>query len=89
MIGAFFAWISSSNREGAWYIIPAIFALFLAISDLCFVLCNLRESLPLEHRAKSLISGVSGITIYVNPIDLFQFNGVSGLNLQGEIFLNC
>ncbi|XP_034193715.1 major facilitator superfamily domain-containing protein rtet [Osmia lignaria lignaria] len=84
MIGAFFAWISSNNREGAWYIIPAIFALFLAISDLCFVLCNLRESLPLEHRAKSLISGVSGITIYVNPIDLFQFNGVSGLNLQDK-----
>ncbi|XP_003705957.1 major facilitator superfamily domain-containing protein rtet [Megachile rotundata] len=84
MIGAFFAWISSNNREGAWYIIPAIFALFLAISDLCFVICNLRESLPLERRAKSLISGVSGIVTYINPIDLFQFNGVSGINSQDK-----
>lgn len=88
MIGAFFAWISSNNREGAWYIMPAVFALFLAVSDLCFVVCSLKESLPPKHRLRTFKSGISGAFAYINPVDLFQFNGVSGLNLQGEIFFH-
>ncbi|XP_076242393.1 major facilitator superfamily domain-containing protein rtet isoform X2 [Calliopsis andreniformis] len=84
MIGAFFAWISSNNREGAWYIIPAVFALFLAASDLCFVVCNLKESLPSKHRVTIFKSGISRAFAYINPIDLFQFNGVSGLNVQDK-----
>ncbi|XP_076650362.1 major facilitator superfamily domain-containing protein rtet isoform X2 [Halictus rubicundus] len=83
MIGAFFAWSSSNNREGTWYIIPAIFAFFITVSDLCFVALNLKESLPKQSRALSLKSGISGAIAYINPIDLFQFNGVSGLSLQG------
>lgn len=86
MIGVFFAWCSSNNRDGAWYILPALFALFLAGSDLCFIVCNLKESLPAHCRTNSLASGVSGIIAYINPVDLFQFNGVSGLNSQGDIF---
>ncbi|XP_017889399.1 major facilitator superfamily domain-containing protein 10 [Ceratina calcarata] len=82
MIGAFFAWLSSNNRQGAWYIMPAVFALLLAGSDLGFVICNLKESLPTNCRTKSLASGLSGILTYINPIDLFQFNGVSGLSSQ-------
>ncbi|KZC10555.1 PREDICTED: major facilitator superfamily domain-containing protein 10 [Dufourea novaeangliae] len=84
MIGAFFAWASSNNREGAWYVIPAIFALFLAASDLCFIALNLRESLPPKNRALTLKSGISGAIAYINPIDLFQFNGVSGLSIQDK-----
>ncbi|XP_076165230.1 major facilitator superfamily domain-containing protein rtet isoform X2 [Ptiloglossa arizonensis] len=83
MIGAFFAWTSTNNREGTWYIIPAIFALSLAASDLCFIICTLKESLPSNCRAKNLKTGISGAIAYINPVDLFQFNGVSGLNLQG------
>ncbi|XP_054013552.1 major facilitator superfamily domain-containing protein 10 [Hylaeus anthracinus] len=84
MIGAFFAWTSANNREGSWYIVPAVFALFLAASDLCFILCNLRESLSPHCRAKSLKSGISGAITYISPVDLFQFNGVSSLNLQDK-----
>ncbi|XP_076650361.1 major facilitator superfamily domain-containing protein rtet isoform X1 [Halictus rubicundus] len=84
MIGAFFAWSSSNNREGTWYIIPAIFAFFITVSDLCFVALNLKESLPKQSRALSLKSGISGAIAYINPIDLFQFNGVSGLSLQDK-----
>ncbi|CAL7938304.1 unnamed protein product [Xylocopa violacea] len=84
MIGAFFAWASSDNRQGSWYIVPAIFALLLAASDLFFVICNLRESLPVNSRSKNLVSSVSGILTYINPIDLFHFNGVSGLSLQDK-----
>lgn len=83
MIGAFFAWISSGNREGTWYVIPAMFALFLALSDLLYVSYYLKESLPLKHRATTLAKGLSGVISYINPIDLFKFNGVSGLNQQG------
>lgn len=86
MIGAFFAWISSNDRDKAWYVAPAVFALFLAASDLCFIACSLKESLPPHHRATTLKSGISGAITYINPVDLFQFNGVSGLNCQGEYF---
>ncbi|XP_060824592.1 major facilitator superfamily domain-containing protein 10 [Bombus pascuorum] len=84
MIGAFFSWISSDNRKGTWYIIPAVFALLLAASDLFFTVCYLKESLPLNCRTSNFVTGVSGILTYINPIDLFQFNGVSGLTLQDK-----
>lgn len=88
MIGAFFAWTFSDNRKETWYIIPAVFAFFLATSDLCFIVYYLKESLPQKCRSSNFISGISGIITYINPIDLFQFNGVSGLNLQGKIIIN-
>ncbi|TGZ48642.1 Uncharacterized protein DBV15_04827 [Temnothorax longispinosus] len=84
MIGAFFAWISSGNREGTWYVMPALFALFLALSDLFFVAYYLKESLSLKHRATTLAKGLSGAISYINPIDLFQFNGVLNLNRQDQ-----
>jgi len=83
MIGAFFAWISSNNREGTWYVIPALFAFFLALSDLFFVTYYLKESLSLKHRATTLAKGLSGAISYINPVDLFQFNGVLNLSRQG------
>lgn len=84
MIGAFFAWISSGNREGIWYVMPALFALLLALSDLLFVARYLKESLPMRHRATTLAKGLSGAISYINPMDLFQFNGVSGLSPQDQ-----
>ncbi|XP_015610228.1 major facilitator superfamily domain-containing protein 10 isoform X2 [Cephus cinctus] len=79
MIGALFARISSGHREGHWYAVPALFALCLAGSDLIYVAFNLKETLPSGYRAKSLVTGISGALTYINPMDLFQFNGVSGL----------
>ncbi|XP_025075731.1 major facilitator superfamily domain-containing protein 10 [Pogonomyrmex barbatus] len=84
MIGAYFAWISSGNREGTWYVIPALFALSLALSDLFFVAYYLKESLSLKHRAATLAKGLSGAISYINPIDLFQFNGVLNLSQQDQ-----
>jgi len=85
MIGAFFAWISSDNREGTWYMMPALFAFLLALSDLFFVAYYLKESLPLKHRATTLTKELSGAISYINPIDLFQFNAVANLNQQGML----
>ncbi|XP_012283292.1 major facilitator superfamily domain-containing protein 10 [Orussus abietinus] len=79
MIGALFAWNSSKSREGYWFAIPASFALLLSIIDLLYIAYNLEESLPLKYRAKSLASGIQDAIAYINPMDLFQFNGVSGL----------
>ncbi|XP_011341557.1 major facilitator superfamily domain-containing protein 10 isoform X2 [Ooceraea biroi] len=84
MIGAFFAWMLSDNRQGTWYVMPALFALLLALSDLFFVAYYLTESLPLKHRASTLAKGLSGAISYINPIDLFQFKGVSDLSQRDQ-----
>lgn len=86
MIGAFFAWISSGNREGMWYVVPALFALFLSLSDLFFVGYYLKESLPKKYRATTLAKGLSGASSYINPVALFKFDGVFNLNQQGTYF---
>lgn len=86
MIGALFARISTGHREGQWYAAPALFALFLSVSDLLFVVLSLEETLPANYRAKSLAKGISGALTYINPIDLFQFNGVVGLNTHGMLY---
>lgn len=85
MIGAFFAWISTGNRNETWYITPALFASLLAASNLLYVIYNLKESLPVKYRAKTILSGMMKSVIYINPIDLFQFTSVSGLNDKGKI----
>ncbi|KAI4481250.1 hypothetical protein M0802_014007 [Mischocyttarus mexicanus] len=80
MIGAFFAWISNGNRNETWYVVPALFASFLAGSNLLYVVYNLKESLPIKSRSKTVLNGLIQSIIYINPIDLFQFTSVSGLN---------
>ncbi|XP_034939788.1 major facilitator superfamily domain-containing protein 10 isoform X2 [Chelonus insularis] len=82
MIGVIFSKISNNEKEEFWYIYPALFALFLALSDLFYVMYCLEETLPVHLRAKSLARGISGAMIYINPLDLFQFNGVTGLTSQ-------
>lgn len=80
MIGALFAKFSMGHREGQWYAYPALFAFALAVSDLLYFSLNYKESLPKKLRAKSITSGISSAFTYINPVDLFQFNGVSSLN---------
>ena len=89
MIGVIFARVSAvGERTEHWYVYPALFAFLLAISDLAYVAYYLEESLPVGRRAESLRRGVSGAMTYINPVDLFQFNGVSGLAEQGKLGLN-
>lgn len=84
MIGAIFAWMSSDNRHDSWYTTPALFAVYLASTNLIYVTFKLRESLPIKNRNKKFITGISQAFMYINPIDLFQFKGVSGLNTRGR-----
>ncbi|XP_043281965.1 major facilitator superfamily domain-containing protein 10 isoform X2 [Venturia canescens] len=80
MIGVIFSRFSGGDsRADNWYIYPAMFAFLLALGDLAYVAFCLEETLPPERRAKSLRRGVSGAITYINPVDLFQFNGVTGL----------
>ncbi|XP_058798160.1 major facilitator superfamily domain-containing protein 10 [Phymastichus coffea] len=79
MIGAMFAKMSIGSRESQWYALPAMFAFFLSMCDLFYVAINMKETLPIKNRAKSLVNGISGAIVYINPIDLFQFNGVTDL----------
>ncbi|KAG8033983.1 hypothetical protein G9C98_008464 [Cotesia typhae] len=77
MIGVIFTKISTS--QGYWYIYPAMFAFFLSLVDLIYVINSFEETLSVKRRAKSLARGISGAFIYINPVDLFLFNGVAGL----------
>lgn len=88
MIGAMFAKMSTGSREGQWYALPAMFAFFLSMCDLFYVAIHMKESLPIHRRAKSLAHGISGALTYINPSDLFQFNGVTGLTPSGIDFMD-
>ena len=45
VIGAMFAhW--SHGQSGAWFVVPALFALCLALTDVAFVLVCFKETLP-------------------------------------------
>lgn len=85
IIGVMFSKISSEHKDTYWYTYPALFAFFLAVSDLIYVCYVFEETLPVYQRAKSLVCGISGAMIYINPVDLFQFNGVTGLKQSGNI----
>ncbi|KAK0161499.1 hypothetical protein PV327_009962 [Microctonus hyperodae] len=80
MIGVIFSKIAGNEKENYWYIFPALFALIIALSDLFYIINCLEETLPINRRAKSLSHGIHGAIIYINPIDLFQFNGVTELS---------
>lgn len=84
MIGVIFSKISGEHKDTYWYTYPALFAFFLSLSDLIYVIYCLEETLSINQRAKSLACGISGAMIYINPVDLFQFNGVTGLDKNGK-----
>lgn len=45
VIGALFA-LWAKTRTGEWFVVPAIFAVFLAVSDLIFFTFFFKETLP-------------------------------------------
>ncbi|XP_057341480.1 major facilitator superfamily domain-containing protein 10 [Microplitis mediator] len=77
IVGVTFTRINTGS--GYWYFYPALFAFLLSIVDLVYFIYCFEETLSVKRRAKSLARGISGAFIYINPLDLFQFNGVTGL----------
>lgn len=78
VIGAAFA-VWAKNKTGQWFIIPAGFALLLAVADLLFFIIYFKETLPKDKRAKDLKKSLGNIRGLINVVDLFQFKNVSGL----------
>ncbi|XP_045482243.1 major facilitator superfamily domain-containing protein 10 [Harmonia axyridis] len=76
LIGAVFA-VWAKTKTGQWYIIPAIFALFLSLADLLFITVLFQESLPKEKRAKSFKSSFKTAEGMINVKQLFSFSAVN------------
>ncbi|KAJ3640193.1 hypothetical protein Zmor_003507 [Zophobas morio] len=78
LIGAIFA-VWAKKKVGDWFVVPALFALLLALADLIFFVVYFKETLPEEKRAKSLKASVKTASSFINWKDLFQFNAVTDL----------
>nr|XP_022914815.1 major facilitator superfamily domain-containing protein 10 [Onthophagus taurus] len=81
VIGALFA-VWAKSKTGDWYILPALFAVFLALSDLVFFILFFKETLPKEKRANSIKESLKNATALINLKQLFDFTPVTGLNEQ-------
>lgn len=78
IIGAMFAhW--SHGQSGDWFVVPALFALCLALTDVAFVLVCFKETLPKEKRAGSLAGSLAQATAYISLPDLFRFKAVKNI----------
>ncbi|XP_073999916.1 major facilitator superfamily domain-containing protein rtet isoform X2 [Rhodnius prolixus] len=84
VIGALFAKWASSQSEANWFVLPASFALFLACTDIVFVIFCFKETLPKEQRAKSVAESLSHAITYINVISLFNFSAVKHLQEAGR-----
>ncbi|KAL1122805.1 hypothetical protein AAG570_003131 [Ranatra chinensis] len=81
MIGAGFTkWSQSQQNE--WFVVPATFALALALLDIGFVCVYFKETLPTEKRAKSFIDGLNQALSYINVAALFNFTAVTNLSAK-------
>lgn len=78
VIGAAFAkW--SHNQTGDWFVVPALFALFLSVTDLVFVALYFKESLPNEKRAKSVANSINQAFAFIKFNDIFKFKAVKNI----------
>ncbi|RZC42263.1 major facilitator superfamily domain-containing protein 10, partial [Asbolus verrucosus] len=78
LIGAIFA-VWAKTKVGDWFIVPALFALLLSLTDLIFFILCFKETLPEEKRAKSLKGSLNTAKSFINWKDLFQFKAVTDL----------
>nr|XP_002735838.1 PREDICTED: major facilitator superfamily domain-containing protein 10-like [Saccoglossus kowalevskii] len=83
MIGAYFSKISTF-KAGEFYIAPALFALSLAVLDIVFIYFFMKETLPLEKRAKSFSSSSRDAFNLISPFALFQFSAVKNCPDKGS-----
>lgn len=75
VIGAVFA-KRSTLESGNPYLLPAFFAITLTAADILFVYFCLKETLPKEKRAKSLVSEFRTASQLLNPVSLLKFDAV-------------
>lgn len=79
LIGAGFS-IWARQQHGAFYTVPALFALTLAVIDILFVFVFFKETLPADKRAKSIASGWQDKAHLINPVSLFKFSSVTKMS---------
>lgn len=88
LIGALFA--MTNKGSGEFFVVPALFALSLALLDILFLSLLFKETLPQEKRAHSVASTLSGALSYVNPASLFKFQPVQKLPLKDhQVLRQC
>lgn len=79
MIGAVFSKFTDKS-SGDWFALPAIFAMCLATLDALFCIFCLKESLPFEKRAKTVINSLSQALEHISIPSLFRFDAVKNLS---------
>ncbi|XP_067135030.1 major facilitator superfamily domain-containing protein 10-like isoform X2 [Centruroides vittatus] len=81
MIGAAFSiWIGHQDKK--FFVIPALFALILAVLDIIFIAIFFEESLPEDKRAKNIGSGIMEAYNYISPSSLFTFKPVQNIKIE-------
>ncbi|XP_071168317.1 major facilitator superfamily domain-containing protein 10-like [Mytilus edulis] len=79
LIGAGFS-IWARHQDGAFYVVPALFALSLAVIDILFVFIFFEETLPVEKRAQSIANGWQEKAHLINPVSLFKFSSATNMS---------
>lgn len=79
MIGAIFSKFADKSSND-WFAYPAIFAMCLATLDVIFCIFCLKESLPKEKRAKTVINSLSQALEHISIPSLFRFDAVKNLS---------
>lgn len=79
MIGAVFSRFSDKSTDN-WFVYPALFAMTLAGMDILFCLMCLKETLPSEKRAKTVINSLSQAVELISIKSLFRFDAVKNLS---------
>lgn len=79
MIGAIFSKFADKSTND-WFAYPAVFAMCLATLDVIFCIFCLKESLPKEKRAKTVINSLSQALEHISIPSLFRFDAVKNLS---------
>lgn len=79
MIGAMFSKFSDKSTDH-WFIYPALFATCLGGLDILFCILCLKETLPVEKRAKTVINSLSQALEHISIKSLFNFDAVKNLS---------
>lgn len=78
IIGAVFSRFADKSSND-WFLYPALFAMCLATLDVIFVMICLKETLPIEKRAKTVINSISQAIEHISIPSLFRFDAVKNL----------
>ncbi|KAH8403449.1 hypothetical protein KR215_010621 [Drosophila sulfurigaster] len=80
MIGAMFAIFANKTASGgAWFVLPSLLALGLAVGDVLLLVFCLRETLPQEKRAREISSALSYGLQLLNVSSIFRFSAIKNV----------